>query len=82
MFDADFEVARAAIKSAGRIGPREGDFLFVPPLVSLLRNRRLKSTAREVLVAYGDDVVGPLAYFLSDPKKTSGCGATSRRRSR
>ena len=69
MFDADFEVARAAIKSAGRIGPREGDFLFVPPLVSLLRNRRLKSTAREVLVAYGDDVVGPLAYFLSDPEE-------------
>jgi AAA family ATP:ADP antiporter len=69
MFDADFEVARAAIKSAGAIGPREHDFLFVPPLVSLLRNRRLKSAAREVLVAYGDDVVDPLAYFLADPEE-------------
>ena len=69
MFDADLEVAREAIQSAGRLGPREGDFLFVPPLVSLLRNRLLKSAAREVLVGYGDDVVDPLAYFLRDPEE-------------
>ena len=41
MYDTNLDVARAAIESAGTLGA--GDFLFVPPLVSLLRNRRLKS---------------------------------------
>jgi len=64
IFDADIEVARAAIASAGTFGA--GDFLFVPPLISLLRNRRLKSPARAVLVGYGEEVIGPLAYFMAD----------------
>jgi HEAT repeat protein/CRP-like cAMP-binding protein len=64
MYDANLEVARSAIRSAGRLGP--GNFLFVPPLVSLLRNRLLKPDARAVLVGYGEDVVEPLAYFLKD----------------
>ena len=38
----------------------------MPPLVSLLRNRRLKSAARAVLVGYGEPVVAPLAYFMRD----------------
>lgn len=64
MYDPDVEVAHAAIESAGKLGA--GDFLFVPPLVSLLRNRRLKSAARQVLVGYGEPVVAPLAYFMLD----------------
>ncbi len=64
MYDADVEVAQAAIESAGKLGAR--DFLFVPPLVSLLRHRRLKSAARQVLVGYGEPVVAPLAYFMHD----------------
>jgi CRP-like cAMP-binding protein/HEAT repeat protein len=64
MLDADVAVAREAIRSAGRLGA--GDFLFVPPLVSLLRNRRLKRDAREVLVGYGEGVVDALAYFMRD----------------
>ena len=64
MFDADTEVARAAIRSAARLGA--GDFLFVPPLVSLLRNRLLKGAAREVLAGYGDAVVPTLVYFMRD----------------
>lgn len=64
MYDSNLEVARAAIDSAGTLGA--GDFLFVPPLVSLLRNRRLKSSARAVLVGYGEAVVAPLAYFMRD----------------
>ena len=68
MYDADLSVAREAIQSAGRLGPgTPADFLFVPPLVSLLRNRLLKPAARQVLIAYGDDVVDALAYFLRDP---------------
>jgi HEAT repeat protein/CRP-like cAMP-binding protein len=69
MFDADLGVAREAIASAGRLGPANKDFLFVPPLVSLMRNRLLKSDARQVLVDYGEDVVDPLAYFLRDPEE-------------
>ena len=64
MYDADLEVARAAIRSAGRIGTES--FLFVPALVSLLRNRLLKADARGVLVGYGEAAVEPLAYFLRD----------------
>ncbi len=64
MYDSHVDVARAAIESAGTLGA--GDFLFVPPLVSLLRNRRLKSAARQVLVGYGEPVVAPLAYFMQD----------------
>jgi len=64
MYDVNLEVARAAIGSAGTLGTQ--DFLFVPPLVSLLRNRRLKSSARSVLVGYGEPVVAPLAYFMRD----------------
>ena len=67
MFDADVTVAKAAIESAGTLGA--GDFLFVPPLVSLLRHRRLKAHARAVLVGFGQDVVAPLAYFMADPEE-------------
>jgi HEAT repeat protein len=69
MFDADLNVAHEAIRSAGRLGPVGADYLFVPPLVSLLRNRLLKRAAREVLVGYGGDVVDMLAYFLADPEE-------------
>ncbi len=64
MFDADVDVARDAILSAARLGA--GDFLFVAPLVSLLRNRLLKGAAREVLVGYGEEVVPTLVYFMKD----------------
>lgn len=67
MYDANVDVAREAIASAGTLGA--GDFLFVPPLVSLLRNRRLKAAARAVLVGYGEAVVAPLAYFMRDEEE-------------
>ena len=69
MFDADLDVAREAIRSAGKLGPADGDFQFVPGLVSQMRNRLLKRAAREVLVSYGADVVDALAYFLNDPNE-------------
>lgn len=64
MYDSNLDVARAAIESAATLGA--GDVLFVAPLVSLLRNRRLKSSARAVLVGYGEPVVAPLTYFMRD----------------
>jgi AAA family ATP:ADP antiporter len=67
MYDSNIDVARAAIESAATLG--SGDFLFVPPLVSLLRNRRLKAGARAVLVGYGEAVIPPLAYFMRDQEE-------------
>jgi hypothetical protein len=64
MYDSSRDVALDAIRSAGRLGGE--DYLFVPPLVSLLRNRLLKAAARDVLVGYGPGVLDTLAYFLRD----------------
>ncbi|MEZ5418285.1 MAG: Npt1/Npt2 family nucleotide transporter [Vicinamibacterales bacterium] len=64
MFDADVEVARAAIRSAAGAG--DNDPLFVAPLVSLLRHRLLKGAARDVLVGYDEAVVPALVYYLRD----------------
>lgn len=64
MHDADSTVAREAIKSARQLG--DDDLLFVPALVSLMRDRRVKNAAREALVSYGEEVVPALAYFLRD----------------
>ena len=75
MFDADVDVARDAIRSAARLGA--GDFLFVPPLVSLLRNRLLKGAAREVLAGYGEDVVPDARLLHEGPRRGSaGYGGT------
>jgi CRP-like cAMP-binding protein len=49
------------VRRAGR-----ADFIFVPTLVSLLRNRHLKGRARAVLVSYGESVIDALAFFMAD----------------
>lgn len=67
MYDSNFEVAREAIASVSRFGT--SDYMFVPSLVSLLRHRRLKNVARQVLVSYGEGVLDTLAYFLKDPEE-------------
>ena len=58
------EVADEAMESVRKSGT--ADFMFVPVLVSLLRNRHLKGRARDVLVGYGEAVIDPLAYFMGD----------------
>ena len=65
LLDPNPRVAEEAMRSVRQIGQR--DFLFVPALVSLLRNRRLKGAARDVLVGYGEEVVAALEHFLRDP---------------
>ena len=64
LHDESAEVADRAMESVGRAG--RADFIFVPALVSLLRNRHLKGRARAVLVSYGEAVVDTLAYFMAD----------------
>ncbi len=62
--DPDISVAREAIRSARLLD--DADLLFVPALVSLLGDRRLKNTARDILVSYGTEVIPTLAFFLND----------------
>jgi AAA family ATP:ADP antiporter len=65
--DPDPTVVEEALRSARQLpGART---LVVPGLVSLLRDRRLKQHAREVLVGYGEDVVPLLAFFLRDEEE-------------
>ena len=65
LYDPAPEVADEAMESVHAAG--SNDFIYVPTLVSLLRNRRLKGRARAALVAYGEPVVDSLAFFLRDP---------------
>ena len=67
MYDPAREVAEEAIRSAGRLGAV--DYLFVAPLLALLRNRLLKAHARQVLVGYGEGIVETLAYFMRDEEE-------------
>ena len=61
------DVADEAMESVRKSGT--ADFMFVPVLVSLLRNRHLKGRARDVLVSYGEAVIDPLAYFMADEQE-------------
>ncbi len=63
--DPDPEVAEEAMRSMRRLGA--ADFVFIPTLISLLRNRRQKSSARELLVGFGEIAIPILNHFLRDP---------------
>ncbi len=63
--DPNPEIAEEAMRSMRKLGAT--DFVFVPTLISLLRNRRQKSSARELLVGFGEPVLPILGHFLRDP---------------
>src|SRR4029079_5574671 len=65
LYDEAADVAYEAMESVQAAG--SADFIFVPTLVALLRNRQLKARARGVIVSYGEPVVDVLAHFLRDP---------------
>ena len=67
LYDGDPSVAEEAMKSVRQL--KDDDVTFVPTLVSLLRHRKLKGAAREVLIGYGDEVVPALEYFLNDTEE-------------
>ena len=64
LYDSDPSVASEAMRSVRQL--TVGDFRFVPTLISLLRDRRAKSEARDVLIGYGEEIVDALAFFLND----------------
>jgi len=63
-YDADVTVAMEAVRGAGKIA--SADVLFVPPLLALMRHRLLKAAARQVLVGYGESIIGVLGHVLGD----------------
>ncbi len=65
--DPNPDVAEEAMRTTQKIGAT--DFIFVATLISLLRNRRQKSSARELLVGFGEPVLPILAHFLRDPEE-------------
>ena len=65
LYDPAPDVADEAMESVRAAGT--DDFVFVPTLIALLRHRRLKGSARIVLVSYGEAVVDVLAHFMRDP---------------
>lgn len=67
LFDADHRVAGSMVVALRTRMARPGRTpIYVPILISLLRNRRLKHEARDTLVAYGPAVLPALAHFLND----------------
>ncbi len=66
LYDAEVGVVRCAIESVRQRLDRSGrNPLYVPTLVSLMGNRRLKHEAREALVAIGESAVEPLRMFMT-----------------
>ncbi len=63
--DPDPQVAEEAMRTTRKLVA--ADSMFIATLISLLRNRRQKSSARELLVAYGEQVLPILRHFLLDP---------------
>ena len=62
--DPEPDVAEEAMRSVMALRPL--DALFVPTLISLLGDRRLKSGARAALVSYGEPVLDMLSHVASD----------------
>jgi AAA family ATP:ADP antiporter len=67
LHDSHPAVAEEAMRSVRQLGT--ADFIFVPTLISLLRDRRLKSRAREALVGCGEPVLPILSHFLRDEEE-------------
>ncbi|HVS01495.1 MAG TPA: Npt1/Npt2 family nucleotide transporter, partial [Thermoanaerobaculia bacterium] len=70
LYDRDPAVVREGVAAVQRRPRRDGSpTLYVPTLVSLLRDRRLKHDAREALVTLGPGAVPLLGRFLEDPRE-------------
>ncbi len=68
LYDARTPVQRDAIRAVRNRVRRGGrNPIFVPTLISLTRDRRLKHDARDALVAYGESIIPALVYFMNDP---------------
>jgi len=67
LYDREPQIAREAISAIRRRVARDGyNPIYVPTLVSLLNNRRVKHDAREALVAFGEPAIPTLAHFMGE----------------
>ncbi len=70
LYDREPEVVRAAVAAVRQRVLRDGSSPhYLPTLVSLLRDRRVKREARAALIAFGDPVIPALSHFLTDPEE-------------
>jgi AAA family ATP:ADP antiporter len=69
--DRDPGVVRVAIRTVERVVARDGfNPLYLPRIISMLQNRRIKHDARETLVAFGEQAVPIMAYFMNDENES------------
>lgn len=67
LYDADPKVVRGAVAAVRRRTDRGArNPLYIPILVSLLRDRRLKHEARSAIVVYGERFLPALEHFMND----------------
>jgi len=70
LYDSDITVQRDAIRAVrSRVEHGGNNPIFVPTLISLTRDRRLKHEARGALVNYGESVIPALVYFMNDTEE-------------
>jgi len=68
LYDRDLLVVREAIAAVRRRTRRDGpNPVYLPILISLMRDRRLKHDARLALEAYGALAIDALVLFMRDP---------------
>lgn len=68
LYDREWLVVSEAIGAVRRRAHRDGWVpIYLPTLISLLGDRRLKHNVREALVALGDQVLPSLLHFMNDP---------------
>ncbi len=68
LYDPEPAVVGEAIASVRRRVARDGvSSIYMPTLISLLRDRQLKHEVRESLVAFGEVAIPALVHFLNDP---------------
>lgn len=67
LYDPEPRVVLEAISSVRRRMERHGGAsIYMPTLISLLRDRRLKHEVRESLIAFGEIAIPALVHFLND----------------
>lgn len=66
LYDSDRAVVQASIDAVRTRLERDGpNPLYVPILISLMGNRRLRKPARDAIVAYGERAISALVLFMN-----------------
>jgi AAA family ATP:ADP antiporter len=66
LYDRDLDVVREAMAAVRCRMERDGpNPLYIPILISLMGNRRLKHAARDAVVAYGEQAIQALVLFMN-----------------